>query len=299
MPTPIDELNTLPGRTELVAVFADKYGAAENRGWMQRLWTRLDYFSPDDYYETTVSKLVFPQCDWLDVGCGRNIFPGNLRLAQKLALRCGYLLGADPDGTIAENTLVHEKVQAPVESLRLDRQFDLITLRMVAEHVERPDLAVASLARLAKPGGLVVVLTVNRWSPAAVAASIVPHALHHPIKRMLWNCEEKDTFRVSYRMNTRKQLARCFEAAGFRERAFAYLDDCRTFYRYRWIHRAELGLRRLFKVAGLPHPENCLLGIYQRLGAQRHDEPRGAESGESPSSALVQAAARSRDGGEA
>lgn len=258
--------DTLPSRSELMTVFTEKYGTVEDMGWMQRLWSRIGYYSPDDYYEATVAKLVFPRCDWLDVGCGRNVFPGNERLGRRLAQRCGCLVGADPDETIAENTQVHEKVRASVESLRLDRQFDLITLRMVAEHIERPDLAVASLARLAKPGGLVVVLTVNRWSPVALAASIVPHALHHPIKSALWKTEEKDTFPVSYRMNTRKQLARCFVAAGFRERAFNYLDDCRSMYRFGWAHRAELAVCRLLRSVGLPYAENCLLGIYERLG---------------------------------
>lgn len=271
MPARTNELvETLPSRFELATAFTEKYGAVDNMGWMQRLWSRVGYFSPDNYYEATVSKLVFPQCDWLDVGCGRNVFPGNERLACRLAQRCGYLLGADPDETITQNTQVHEKVRATVESLRTDRQFDLITLRMVAEHIEQPELAVASLARLAKPGGLVVVLTVNRWSPVAWAASLIPHALHHPIKHALWKTEEKDTFRVSYRMNTRKQLARFFGAAGFRERAFDYLDDCRSLYRFAWAHCAELLLRHLFRSVRLPYPENCLLGVYERLGPDSH-----------------------------
>ena len=36
-------------------------------------------------------------------------------------------------------------------------RFDLITLRMVAEHIQDPDRSIARLAELLKPGGLVVI----------------------------------------------------------------------------------------------------------------------------------------------
>ncbi|HJT34354.1 MAG TPA: class I SAM-dependent methyltransferase [Pirellulales bacterium] len=277
-----DSIGAGPTQQELKAIFTAKHGDLDKTGWMPRLWHAIGYFSPDDYYEATVAKLVFPACSWLDVGCGRSVFPGNDGLAFRLASRCGYLLGADPDKTIAENTQVHERSQSTIELLRTDRKFDLITLRMVAEHIEDPESAVAALARLAKPGALVVILTVNRWSPVAVAAKVVPHGLHHSIKRWLWATEEKDTFRVSYRMNTRGRLRRLLIAGGFRERAFSYVDDCRSLYRFRWLHRCELSVRRLFRLVGLPYPENCLLGVYERL-----EPDRDAKSSSAPPNMAV------------
>jgi 2-polyprenyl-3-methyl-5-hydroxy-6-metoxy-1,4-benzoquinol methylase len=260
----------LPTRAEVEAVFVEKYGGTDAMGPMQRVWRRAGYFAPDDVYEALVAKLVAPGCDWLDVGCGRNIFPDNERLAASLARRCGFLLGVDPDATIEENDFVHEKACTVIEDVTIDRSFDLITLRMVAEHIVHPEAAMAAVARLTRVGGKVVVLTINRWSPVSLAAWLIPHRLHHPIKRKLWGSESKDTFPVAYRMNTRGELRRWFERSGFRELAFARLDDCRTFHQIWPLHRLELAARGLCAKLGKPYPEHCLLGVYE-LVAPRGD----------------------------
>src|SRR6266496_978532 len=107
---------------------------------------------------------------------------------------------------------------------------------MVAEHIARPQPALASLARLTKPGGKVVVFTINRWSPVSIAAWTVPFKLHHAIKHFLWRTEEKDTFPVVYEMNTKGRLRQLFQGHGFREVFFAHLSDCRTSFRFRLFH---------------------------------------------------------------
>ena len=131
-------------------------------------------------------------------------------------------------------------VKSRIEDFTSDEPFDLITLRMVAEHVKAPARAVASLQALLRPGGVAVVYTVNRWAPVSMLAWLVPHRFHHRAKHLLWRTEEKDTFPVVYRMNTREELRRHFGEVGMRERFFATLDDCRTFARFKALHRAEL-----------------------------------------------------------
>jgi hypothetical protein len=117
-----------------------------------------------------------------------------------------------------------------------------------------------------------LIYTVNQWSPVSIIAKFVPFVLHHPIKRRLWNTEEKDTFPVAFRMNTRRRLRRLFEPHGFREADFAYLDDCRTFGNSRPLHFAELSVQRALRTVGLRYPENCLLGVYERLGSGNPSE---------------------------
>jgi hypothetical protein len=123
---------------------------------------------------------------------------------------------------------------------------------------------VAALARLVRRGGKVVIYTVNQWTPIAVASWLVPFGLHHPVKRLLWRTEERDTFPVTYRMNTRRRLASLFKTQGFRETTFTYLDDCRTFHRFRSLHRLELRTWRFLQRFRLRYPETCLLGVYER-----------------------------------
>jgi SAM-dependent methyltransferase len=249
---------------DLDVVARGRFGDPRTTGPLPRLWHRVRYFVPDVFYEAMVAKLVTPQAAWLDVGCGRDLFPGNHRLALELAGRCRLLVGVDPADTMAENDVVKVRVKCPIEDYDGPGPFDVVTLRMVAEHINDPDTVLATLARLTRPGGNVVVYTINRWSPVPVATRMIPFRLHHPIKNALWRTEEKDTFPVAYRMNTRPRLRRLFAKHGFREAYFAHLPDCRTTYRFRLLHLLEMLLWRALDRVGVTYPENCLLAVYQR-----------------------------------
>jgi SAM-dependent methyltransferase len=252
---------------DLLEVFHNKYGPAERLGWGPQMRLRFGYSNPDDIYEATLWSLVDSQTDWLDVGCGRQVFPYNLRVAKILAERCRLLVGVDPSDNIDENQLVQDRFKGLIEDFHTNRQFDLISLRMVAEHITDPTAAVAAFSRLTKPGGRVVIYTVFRWSPLTILSSVTPLRLHHFLKRFFWGTEEKDTFPVAYRMNTRKELKAFFQVGGFEEEQFSYLDDCRTLSRWKPTGTAELCTWKLFHLSGLPYPEVCILGTYRRKAA--------------------------------
>ncbi len=249
---------------KLDRVFRSKYGDPVRAGWSPRQNYRFGYFTPDDYYEALLDELVQPDTRWLDVGGGRSLLPSNPGLARVLAARCATLVGVDPSETLAENPYVHRQVRCGIEEYRTEEVFDLATLRMVAEHLREPQAMLAALARLLCRGGQVVVYTVHSWSPMALLARAVPFRLHHPLKRLFWGTEEKDTFPVVYRMNTRRQLRQLFEASGFVETSFAYLDDCRTFHRSRVLSLAELSLWRALRTVRLHYLDTCLLGVYEK-----------------------------------
>lgn len=225
---------------------------------------RFDHFGPDERYEALVASLVGPETVWLDVGCGRDLFPYNRLLAQQLADRCGKLVGIDPDVTLEENPFVHERVRLPMDEYDGGGQFDLVTMRMVAEHVQHPEALVRAVGKALRPGGAAVVYTVNRYSPMPLLTTVAPMKLRHVVKRWLWGTEEKDTFPTQFRMNTRGRLQRQFEAEGFEEAAFDHLDDCRTFSRFRVMQWMELASMRALRAVGLRYPENCLLGVYRK-----------------------------------
>jgi SAM-dependent methyltransferase len=263
----MNDLKRGPSPAQLFELVRLRHGGdPDHYGWATRMRLRFGYFTPDEVYEATVAQLVTTGCAWLEVGCGRDIFPNNRALARSLADRCATLVGVDPDPTIEGNPFLHQRVRCPLDEFQSSQPFDVVTMRMVAEHIIDPESAVVALARLIKPGSQVVVYTVNRWSPVSLLSLAIPFRFHHPIKHALWKTEEKDTFPIAYRMNTRRQLRRLFEEHGFREASFAYLDDCRTFANTRPLHFLELSLRRLLRSIGLRYPENCLLGIYELMG---------------------------------
>ena len=84
---------------ELASLFDLKYRGSTELGPDPARQRRFNYYNPDDHYEALIRKLVQPQTRWLEVGCGRHIFPSNPALAKELSARCALLTGVDPDET--------------------------------------------------------------------------------------------------------------------------------------------------------------------------------------------------------
>jgi SAM-dependent methyltransferase len=242
-----------------------KHGPEGSTGWGTDLHMLFGHHTPDDYYESCVDTLVDDRTEWIDVGGGNAIFPSNPRLARLLADRCARLVAVDPSSNVNENLFAHERRQAMLEDYEDSRGFNFATMRMVVEHVVRPQEFVAKLGQLVRPSGKAVVYTVNRWAPVTLVSANTPMWFHHAAKKVLWRTREEDTFPVMYRMNSRSRLRGLFKEVGFREIYFRQLDDCRTFARWRFTLTAELALWKALHSIGLHYPETCLLGVYERI----------------------------------
>ncbi len=248
----------------LRATFEDKFAPVHEKGWSPQLRQRFGYFSPDDYYETLMNRLVTPGCDWADIGCGHDVFPSNPSLADRLSKRAGFLLGIDPSPNVRRNPFISEGFEGLVEEYPGGRTFDIISLRMVAEHIADPESALAKIDQMTRPGGLTVIYTPFRWAPMSVLASIVPHNLHHPLKWWLWRTEPEDTFPVEYKLNTRADQRRHFGRIGFTQLLYRHLDDCRLLTRFKFANSIELTAWRCLRAVGLHYPETCLLSVHQK-----------------------------------
>ena len=244
--------------------FRQKYGAPESTGWAPARRWRYDYFLPADRYEAIVESLVQPGCRWIDIGGGHDVFPENPTLARELVARCSRVVAVDPSANVGRNEFVHETVRSTLEQYVPDRPFDLATMRMVAEHVERPHEFVGALSRAVRPGATVVIFTVSLWAPVTVVSRLVPFRFHHTIKRLFWGGETEDTFPTYYRMNSRRTLARLLAEGGFDEERFLAADDLTVFGSRRWLNLFELQAWRTLKWLGIRYPEHCLIGIYRK-----------------------------------
>lgn len=266
---PMSITDTVPWRIapeELERLFQLKYGDPAATGWSPRRRFAFGYYQPADHYEALVNKLVTAETDWIDIGGGSALFPDNEPLSKLLSERARRLVAVDPSDNLDSNPYPDERAKCMIEDYQTTAQFDLATFRMVAEHITNPESVVNALNRLLRPHGMVVIFTVNRWSPVTMVSSLVPFGLHHPIKQLFWAGDEEDTFPTAYRMNTREQLRTVFAAGGFEERYFAYVDDLSVFGRFKSLNYAELVAWRALKGLRLKYPENCLLGVYEKAG---------------------------------
>lgn len=253
-----------PTHAELMSVYNVKYYRQGEPGWSPRMRLSFDYFPPDDYYEAVVAKLVSPGSHWADIGCGRDIFPQHPELAAQLSSRAAYVYGIDPDPNIKENKFIADGFMGPVEDCDTARTFDVVTMRMVAEHIVNPDRAIGRIVQLLKPGGKLVIYTPYKWAPMSVIATIVPFKLHHPLKRLIWDAQARDTFPTAYKLNTRKDLHHYAGRHGLKVAYLRLLDDCSVLARYRSLNWLELSMRRILNRFSLGYFERCILVVMEK-----------------------------------
>jgi 2-polyprenyl-6-hydroxyphenyl methylase/3-demethylubiquinone-9 3-methyltransferase len=112
----------------------------------------------------------------LDVGCGGGI------LSESMARAGARVLGIDLSQAVLDVAELHaaeagidvgyRAVAAADLALERPAAFDVVTCMELLEHVPEPAAMLASLAALAKPGGDIVISTLNR-NPKSFAIAIV------------------------------------------------------------------------------------------------------------------------------
>lgn len=94
----------------------------------------------------------------LDVGCGNG---GFLNTMKELGWECE---GIEPDPIAADvaRRAGHKVQLGSIEDIQLpESHYDAVTLSHVMEHFLKPDLAMAAIARILKPGGVFVSMSPN------------------------------------------------------------------------------------------------------------------------------------------
>jgi len=82
------------------------------------------------------------------------------------------------------------------------------------------------------------------------------------LKKLFWGGEEKDTFPVQYKMNSKIELNKLFFDHDFKSMDFRYIDDVSLTISMKYLNYIEMIFWRLFNSLGIRYPENNILAVY-------------------------------------
>ncbi|HWZ32809.1 MAG TPA: methyltransferase domain-containing protein [Bryobacteraceae bacterium] len=170
------------------------------------------------HYHDLLDARIPKNCDWLDLGCGHQMFASWMKKEEhELAARSRRLVGIDRDlGGLKENVVIHDAVYGDIGALPFESgSFDVVTANMVIEHLEDPGTVLGEVRRVLRPGGLFIFHTPNCRSLVMTMARMIPQSAKIWLARVLEEREEKDVFPTHYAMNTAGSISEHARSSGF------------------------------------------------------------------------------------
>ena len=167
-----------------------------------------DVPSRDDRFFAEISRWIREDAAVLDAGCGYNA-------EVLLRLRNGRrrLVGVSLEDRFEVEPPIRI-ARANLEAIPMrDASFDLVTLRFVCEHLERPVEVFKEVRRILRDGGRAVLITPSFYYYPSLVAALVPYRLHRFFVTLAFGKSAYANFPTTYRMNTISDLRALAKAA--------------------------------------------------------------------------------------
>ncbi len=164
--------------------------------WFRRRFP--DYHPRWEVYEAVLRSLLAPETVWIDAGCGSNALVASLGRDCRLAVGIDLIPAANAPF-----------VQADLRHLPLASNCaDLVSLRLVVEHLEHIPQDLLEIDRLLKPGGKLLVLTTNAASPLVLLPRLLPFKWKRWLLCKMFGVAELEVFPTWHRFNTVRRMQR-------------------------------------------------------------------------------------------
>jgi 2-polyprenyl-6-hydroxyphenyl methylase/3-demethylubiquinone-9 3-methyltransferase len=190
-------------------------------GWEHR-YTKGGFRRRAQFFERTILPRLMASGRWLDVGCGTGTF------SRILARNGAEVLGVDGSSAMigAAKRLAADRGTHPpqfkamnIEALKArDASYDGLICLSVLEYLDTPEASFATLARIVRPGGGIVISVPNHGSPLRRAQELTRKIA------VLLGAHAFDYLGTSQHRWSRKELTRLADANGLECQAVLGFD---------------------------------------------------------------------------
>jgi SAM-dependent methyltransferase len=169
-------------------------------------------------YASLIAEHLSHSALWLDAGCGSRLLEADMDpLESWLVTHCKSIFGMDV--ALTSNRNIKSLLQGSLYHLPFsDNTLDLITCRMVVEHLDYPAKAFAEIARCLRLGGAFIVITPNLLNYGifgnALATRVMPEKARLRIVHATDSRADEDIFPVRYKANTMPHLLELLNVSG-------------------------------------------------------------------------------------
>ena len=172
-----------------------------NKAWADRIIQKLDpsFKQRWDAYNELITSYMAKESIWVDIGCGDNFSVETFGSKARLAVGIDLLL---PQHKTAALFICGDIRHLPISS----EIADLVTLRFVVEHLPYIPSDFTEIERILKPGGYIVMITPNLWSPFVFVAQLLPSVLKRKILHALYTVDESEVIPTYHLLNTPSQI---------------------------------------------------------------------------------------------
>jgi ubiquinone/menaquinone biosynthesis C-methylase UbiE len=159
-------------------------------------------------FESIILKHLRPDHTILDAGCGITTYA-----AAKG--KCRMVIGVDADTHVTRNRHVDTIIHGDLTNLPFpDNTFDIVMSWTVLEHIDNPQSCLKELARVCKPGGLMVHTTPNLLHYANFLISATPYSFHKWFIQHIMGTNDFP-YPTRYKINTPRQFKKLTRNNGF------------------------------------------------------------------------------------
>lgn len=198
--------------------------------WIDRNWYPAYTKNWDDLlFRERILTQIKPDSVVLDLGAGAGIVSQmNFKsLAKKIC-------GVDLDPRVVDNPMLDEgRVSDAGEIPYGDGLFDVVFSDNVFEHLDAPLAVYKEVARVLKPGGVLLFKTPNKWHYMPTIARMTPHGFHQYVNRLRGRAEV-DTFPTRYRTNTKGDVLGFASAVGLTVERIERIEGRPEYLRMTW-----------------------------------------------------------------